>query len=94
MANIKSSIKQIRQDKRKTARNRPVRSSLKTYVKNAVQQIGAGDQELSAEQVRIAFSKLDKAAEKGIIHKNQAARRKSRLVAKYKAKFEPAPAAE
>lgn len=87
MANIKSAIKSIRKDTRRTMRNKPVRSSLKTYVKNAVTQIGGGDQELSEEAVRTAVSKLDKAAEKGIIHKNQAARRKSRLMAKYNKHF-------
>ena len=80
MANVKSAIKSIRQDARKTLRNRPVRSSLKTYVKSAVSTIALGDEETSQEVVRVAISKLDKAAQKGIIHKNQAARRKSRLV--------------
>ena len=92
MANVKSAIKSIRQDARKTARNRPVRSSLKTYVKSAVSSISLGDEETSQEAVRIAISKLDKAAEKGIIHKNQAARRKSRLVKKLNKAFAPAEA--
>lgn len=92
MANVKSAIKSIRQDARKTARNRPVRSSLKTYVKSAVSTISLGDEETSQEAVRIAISKLDKAAEKGIIHKNQAARRKSRLVKKLNKAFTPAEA--
>ena len=87
MANIKSAIKSIRQDVRKTARNKPVRSSLKTYVKNAVLDIHAGDQATSEESVRVAVSNLDKAAQKGIIHKNQAARRKSRLMKKLNHQF-------
>ena len=87
MANIKSAIKSIRKDTRRTLRNKPVRSSLKTYVKNAVTEIGSGDQELSEEAVRVAASKLDKAAQKGIIHPNQAARRKSRLMARYNKQF-------
>ena len=87
MANIKSAIKSIRQDIRKTARNKPVRSSLKTYIKGAVAQIGTGGEEVSQEAVRMAISKLDKASQKGIIHKNQAARRKSRLMKKYNAAF-------
>ncbi len=87
MANIKSAIKSIRQDARKTDRNRPVRSSLKTYIKSAVVQIGTGGEETSQEAVRIAISKLDKASQKGIIHKNQAARRKSRLMKKFNHKF-------
>lgn len=92
MANVKSAIKSIRQDAKKTARNRPVRSSLKTYVKSAVSTITLGDEETSQESVRIAISKLDKAAQKGIIHKNQAARRKSRLVKKLNKAFAPAEA--
>jgi small subunit ribosomal protein S20 len=92
LANVKSAIKSIRQDARKTARNRPVRSSLKTYVKSAVSSISLGDEETSQESVRIAVSKLDKAAQKGIIHKNQAARRKSRLVKKLNKAFAPAEA--
>ena len=87
MANVKSAIKSIRQDIKKTARNRPVRSSLKTYVKNAVTRINLGDEETSQEAVRIAVSNLDKAAQKGIIHKNQAARRKSRLAKKLNKQF-------
>jgi small subunit ribosomal protein S20 len=88
LANIKSSIKQIRQDIKKTARNKPVISSLKTYVRNTVQAVAAGDKESSAEALRVAYSKLDKAAEKGIIHRNQAARRKARLAARFKGKFD------
>ena len=92
MANVKSAIKSIRQDARKTLRNRPVRSSLKTYVKSAVGTIALGDEETSQEVVRLAMSKLDKAAQKGIIHKNQAARRKSRLAKKLNKAFAPAEA--
>lgn len=87
MANVKSAIKSIRKDARRTERNRPVRSSLKTYVKNAVSSIGSGEEDMSQEAIRIAVSKLDKAAQKGIIHRNQAARRKSRLMKKYNAQF-------
>ncbi|MEI6045674.1 MAG: 30S ribosomal protein S20 [Chloroflexota bacterium] len=87
MANIKSAIKSIRKDTRRTMRNKPVRSALKTYVKSAVVSIGKGDETLSQEAVRVAASKLDKAAQKGIIHPNQAARRKSRLMTKYNKQF-------
>lgn len=87
MANIKSAIKSIRKDTRRTMRNKPVKSALKTYVKSAVTTIGGGEQETSEEAVRMAVSKLDKAAQKGIIHPNQAARRKSRLMAKYNKQF-------
>lgn len=81
MANIKSALKRIRSSERKRQRNKPVRTALKTYVKTAQQQITTGSDESAASVVR-AISELDKAASKGIIHPNQAARRKSRLMAK------------
>lgn len=81
MANIKSALKRIRSSARKQARNKPVRSAIKTYVKNANSSITHnGDN--SPQAVVAAISALDKAAGKGIIHPNQAARRKSRLMAK------------
>lgn len=82
MANIKSALKRIRSSERKRVRNKPVRTALKTYVKSAQGGIASGDVEMSAEAVVRAISALDKAAGKGIIHKNQAARRKSRLMSK------------
>lgn len=82
MANIKSAIKRIRSGERKRMRNKPVRSALKTYVRVAQNQIGTNDGDAAAEAVVRAISELDKAASKGIIHPNQAARRKSRLMAK------------
>ncbi|MEO8285889.1 MAG: 30S ribosomal protein S20 [Chloroflexota bacterium] len=81
MANIKSAIKRIRSSERKRSRNKPVRTALKTYVKTAQTQIATGT-DTSAEAVVRAISALDKAASKGIIHKNQAARRKARLMAR------------
>jgi small subunit ribosomal protein S20 len=82
LANTKSALKRIRSSERKKARNKPVRTALKTYVRSAVSQITTGVVEDSAEAVVRAISALDKAAGKGIIHHNQAARRKSRLMAK------------
>lgn len=82
MANIKSAIKRIRSSERKRARNKPVRTALKTYIRGAQVQIGGKDVEMSADAVVRAISALDKAASKGIIHANQAARRKSRLMAR------------
>jgi small subunit ribosomal protein S20 len=63
-------------------RNKPVRTALKTYIRVAQTRIGGKDTGESAEAVVRAISALDKAASKGIIHRNQAARRKSRLMAK------------
>ena len=82
MANIKSALKRIRSSETKRMRNKPVRTALKTYVRAAQAQIGTHDAENASLAARLAIKRLDKAASKGIIHKNQAARRKSRLMAK------------
>ena len=82
MANIKSAQKRIRVSERKRLRNRPIRSSLKTFVGKARRAIDTGSTETSAAAVVTAISALDKAAAKGIIHPNNAARRKSRLMAR------------
>lgn len=82
MANTKFALKRIRSSARKRARNKPIRSAIKTYVKSAHSMIVAQQPEDAAEAVVRAISELDKAANKGIIHRNQAARRKSRLMAK------------
>jgi small subunit ribosomal protein S20 len=67
---------------RKTLRNRPIRTATRTYVKKAQDTIEAGDLEASTESTEQAIKLLDKASTKGIIHKNTAARRKSRLMAR------------
>lgn len=82
MANTKSAQKRIRSDARKRLRNMMVKSRVKTFVKKAEQSI-ASSEEMTLEAVRQACSELDKAATKGVIHKNNAARRKSRLMAKF-----------
>jgi len=79
VANIQSQIKRNKQNEKRHIRNKAVRSELKTRVKTAV-DAGAAGAEDTEELVRLAIKRLDKAASKGIIHKNQAARRKSRLV--------------
>lgn len=83
MANTKSAKKRIRSNERKHQRNTVYRSRVKTMVKKAEQTIFAGKPDEAA--VREAISTLDKAAVKGIIHKNNAARRKSRLMKKLNA---------
>ena len=83
MANIKSALKRIRSSQRKRMRNQPVRTALKTYVKNAQRNITTNDVEMAGQAVVRAMSALDKAANKGIIHPNQAARRKARLMKKF-----------
>ncbi|GAB4211924.1 MAG: 30S ribosomal protein S20 [Roseiflexaceae bacterium] len=81
MANTKSAQKRIRANEHRRLRNQSYRSRARTMVKKAEQQIVKNVQ-LSEEAVREAISTLDKAAVKGIIHKNNAARRKSRLMKK------------
>ncbi len=78
MANIRSQIKRNRQNKKREARNRGVRSELKTRIKNATSTAESGDA-TSVESLRLAMKRLDMAASKGVIHKNQAANRKSGL---------------
>lgn len=80
MANTKSAKKRIRSNERKHERNTMYRSRVKTAVKKAEQSIFSGTPD--EETIRAAISTLDKAAVKGIIHKNNAARRKSRLMKK------------
>ena len=81
MANIKSQIKRNRQNLKAAARNKAVRSELKTRTKNAVSAIEAGSDDV-AELTKAAVKRIDTAATKGVIHKNAAARRKSRLMKK------------
>lgn len=83
MANNKSAEKRIRVAERRRQRNRPYRSAARTFVKKAEVAIRAGDAEAAATAVGDAISMLDRVAGKGIIHKNNAARRKSRLMAKF-----------
>ena len=79
MANIRSQIKRNRQNERRNLRNKAARSEIKTRVKVAVAAAEEGRED-SADALRLAVKRLDKAAAKGIIHKNQAANRKSRLM--------------
>ena len=82
MANIKSQIKRNRQNEKRRLRNRSTRSELRTRAKAAEAAAGS---ENEAEMLRLAIKRIDKAAAKGVIHKNAAARHKSRLVAKVRA---------
>jgi len=79
MANIKSQIKRDRQNKLRHERNKAVRSELKTRTKGALRAAETGAEDMG-ERLRLAVKRIDKAAAKGVIHSNQAARRKSRLV--------------
>jgi small subunit ribosomal protein S20 len=83
LANSKSAKKRIRVAARRAARNKPFRTSARTFVKKAEVAIAAGDPETAQAATLAAVSMLDRVASKGVIHKNNAARRKSRLMAKY-----------
>ncbi|MFM7651209.1 MAG: 30S ribosomal protein S20 [Acidimicrobiaceae bacterium] len=82
MANIKSQKKRIITNAKATARNKAVRSELRSRVKNALETAGTPENQ---EALRLAVKRLDKAAAKRTIHPKQAARRKSRLMRKLNA---------
>ena len=79
MANIKSAIKRNRQNEKRRVRNAAVRSTVRTSVKGARAAIEGGQADQAREALLRTIQVLDKAATKGIIHKNTAARKKSRL---------------
>lgn len=79
MANIKSQIKRIKQNEKRHQRNKSVKSALKTAVRKFREAAEAGDKDKATELGRAANRALDKAASKGVIHKNQAANRKSSI---------------
>lgn len=79
MANIKSQIKRNRTNKKAQERNKAVKSELKTAVRATREAVAAGDKEKATTALRLASKKIDKAASKGVIHKNQAANRKSAI---------------
>jgi small subunit ribosomal protein S20 len=80
LANIKSQIKRNRQNEKKRVLNRVDRGRARTFIKQAHKAFESDDQVETESAVRIAVSALDKAASKGVLHKNNAARRKSRLM--------------
>ena len=79
MANIRSQIKRNRQNEKRRVRNKAVRSELKTRTKAAVTAAESGA-ETSVDALRTAVKRIDKAASKGTIHKNQASNRKAKLM--------------
>ena len=83
MANIKSQIKRNKQNRVARLRNRVYRGSARTYIRKSQSAIRSEETELAETEVLKAIRALDKAAQKGVIHKNNAARRKSRLMAQY-----------
>lgn len=92
MPNIKSAQKRVRVTEKKRLRNRPIRTLCKTNITKAERLIFMGELKAAEEAVAVAITSLDKAAEKGIIHPNNAARRKSRLMKKLNQLQAQAPA--
>lgn len=81
MANIKSQLKRIKTNAKATERNKAYKSELRTLVRKTREAIKAGDKTTAETNLKAATRKLDKAVSKGVIHKNQAANRKSALAA-------------
>jgi small subunit ribosomal protein S20 len=82
VANIKSQIKRIKTNEKARERNKAVKSELKSFVRRTRDAIASGDKAAAEAAFVKAAKKLDKAASKGVIHKNQAANRKSALASK------------
>jgi small subunit ribosomal protein S20 len=82
VANIKSQIKRIKTNEKARLRNKSVKSSLKTAIRKANEAVAAGDTEQAEALTHAASRQLDKAVSKGVIHKNQAANKKSALARK------------
>jgi len=83
VANIKSQIKRNRQNERRRLRNRQVRSEIQTRTKKVLAAAQNGEE--TVETLRAAIKRIDSAASKGVLHKNTAARKKSRLVKRVRA---------
>jgi small subunit ribosomal protein S20 len=83
VANIKSQIKRNRQNEKRRLRNKAVKSSLKTAIRKFNQAVQAGDTDAARTLLHDASRKLDKAVSKGVIHKNQAANRKSAIAKRH-----------
>ena len=82
MANIKSQIKRNKQNEKAHQRNRAVKSELRTQVRKFREAVESGNVEAATSALQVASRKLDKAVSKGVIHKNQAANRKSAIAKK------------
>ena len=85
MANIKSAKKRIRVIKVKTLQNQMFRSQMRTMIKKFDAAVASGDKELATAAYRVAVKKVDQAVVRGILHKNNAARKKSQFTRKLNA---------
>lgn len=79
MANIKSQLKRIKTNALRTERNKAVKSELRTFVRKFKTAADSGDASAVSDALKVASTKLDKAVSKGVIHKNQAANKKSAM---------------
>ncbi len=82
MANIKSQLKRIKTNEKRTERNKAVKSELRTWVRKFRTAAEAGDADEARAALKAASAKLDKAVAKGVIHQNQAANKKSAMAKK------------
>jgi small subunit ribosomal protein S20 len=82
VANIKSQLKRIKTNRVATERNKAVRSEVKTWIRKFREAAETGDTAKAGEALKVASTKLDKAVSKGVIHKNQAANKKSAMAKK------------
>ena len=82
MANIKSQLKRIKTNEKRTERNKAVKSELRTGVRKFREAAASGDKDAADEALKAASRKLDKAVSKGVIHANQAANKKSAMAKK------------
>ncbi|MFH1084790.1 MAG: 30S ribosomal protein S20 [Chloroflexota bacterium] len=85
MANTRSALKQMREGRKRNLRNRMIQSRMRTYVKAADAAIVTGGVTEAQEALQEALSQIDRTAQKGVIHRNSAARRKSRLAKRFNA---------
>ncbi|HPE59595.1 MAG: 30S ribosomal protein S20 [Thiothrix sp.] len=92
MPNITSAKKRVRQADKRRMHNKHLRSRLRTHIKGVLNAIASGDREQAMAAYQLAVPVIDSTADKGIIHKNKAARHKSRLNAHIKALLAPAEA--
>ena len=82
MANIKSQIKRVKTNAKRTERNRAYKSELRTWIRKFREAADSGDTAKAGDALKVASKKLDKAVSKGVIHANQAANKKSAMAKK------------
>ncbi len=82
MANIKSQIKRVKTNAIRTERNKAHKSEVRTWIRKVREAVESGDKDAAQESLITASKKLDKAVTKGVIHKNQAANKKSNMAKK------------